>query len=82
MLNIAKAASKSISPISFAANQQLIRSASGFTAFKNIIAEVRGENKNVGFIQLNRPKALNALNAELMTELSGKKFYFKRNQTN
>lgn len=70
MLNIVKAASKSISPISFAANQQLIRSASGTTAFKNIIAEVRGENKNVGFIQLNRPKALNALNAELMTELS------------
>ncbi len=34
--------------------------------YKNIIAEVRGEHKNIGFLQLHRPKALNALNAELM----------------
>lgn len=40
-------------------------------AYKNILTEIKGEKKNVGFIQLNRPKALNALNAELMTELSG-----------
>lgn len=38
--------------------------------YKNILAEVRGSNKNIGLLQLNRPKALNALNAELMTELS------------
>lgn len=39
------------------------------TQYKNILTDVRGQNKNVGLIQLNRPKALNALNAELMTEL-------------
>jgi len=53
---------------------QLIRLASGSANYKNILTEVRGEKKNIGFIQLNRPKALNALNAELMTELSGKQF--------
>lgn len=31
--------------------------------------EKRGENKNVGFIQLNRPKALNALCDGLMREV-------------
>lgn len=31
--------------------------------------EKRGENKNVGFIQLNRPKALNALCDGLMKEV-------------
>lgn len=39
------------------------------TLFKNILIDVRGKNKDIGFIQLNRPRALNALNAELMTEL-------------
>jgi enoyl-CoA hydratase len=39
-------------------------------AYKHIIAEVRGQNKNIGYLQLNRPKALNALCADLMTELS------------
>jgi len=52
-------------------NKQLIRFASSSTTYKNILTEIRGEKKNIGFIQLNRPKALNALNAELMTELSG-----------
>ena len=37
--------------------------------YKNIIAEVRGANKSIGLLQLNRPKALNALNMELMSEL-------------
>ena len=36
-------------------------------AYENILVEKRG---NVGLITLNRPKALNALNASLMTELS------------
>ena len=31
--------------------------------------EKKGEKNNVGFIQLNRPKALNALCAGLMSEL-------------
>jgi hypothetical protein len=70
MLNIVKIASKK----SMFANMQLIRLASGSANYKNILTEVRGEKKNIGFIQLNRPKALNALNAELMTELSGKQF--------
>ncbi|XP_031562777.1 enoyl-CoA hydratase, mitochondrial-like [Actinia tenebrosa] len=38
--------------------------------FEHIITEVRGDKKNVGFIQLNRPKALNALCDALMFELS------------
>lgn len=38
--------------------------------YQYILAETRGEKKNVGFIQLNRPKALNALCDGLMTELN------------
>lgn len=38
--------------------------------FEYIISEVKGAKKNVGFIQLNRPKALNALCDGLMFELS------------
>ena len=38
-------------------------------AFEMIKAEKRGEKQNVGFIQLNRPKALNALCDQLMSEL-------------
>lgn len=38
--------------------------------YKHIIAEVKGQNKSIGYLQLNRPKALNALCAELMTELA------------
>ena len=34
-----------------------------------IMTEKRGEKQNVGFIQLNRPKALNALCDQLMAEL-------------
>ncbi|XP_060068590.1 enoyl-CoA hydratase, mitochondrial-like [Ylistrum balloti] len=36
--------------------------------YQHILVEKRGENKNVGFIQLNRPKALNALCDALMIE--------------
>ncbi|XP_038064498.1 enoyl-CoA hydratase, mitochondrial-like [Patiria miniata] len=38
--------------------------------YENIIVEKKGENQNVGLIQLNRPKALNALCDALMTEVS------------
>lgn len=34
-----------------------------------IKAEKKGEKQNVGFIQLNRPKTLNALCDQLMSEL-------------
>ena len=34
-----------------------------------MLVDTRGEKKNIGFIQLNRPKALNALCDGLMTEL-------------
>ncbi|XP_074648162.1 enoyl-CoA hydratase, mitochondrial-like [Tubulanus polymorphus] len=37
--------------------------------YKNILVEKKGEKQNVGYIQLNRPKALNALNDELFCEL-------------
>ena len=35
-----------------------------------MIVEKKGENNNVGFIQLNRPKALNALCDGLMVEMT------------
>ncbi|KAL5018627.1 hypothetical protein ScPMuIL_004349 [Solemya velum] len=38
--------------------------------FEYIITEKRGEKKNVGFVKLNRPKALNALCDGLMKEVS------------
>lgn len=37
--------------------------------YEYILVEKRGENSNVGFIQLNRPKALNALCDGLMKEV-------------
>ena len=40
------------------------------SSYKNILVETKGQNKSIGFIQLNRPKAFNALNGELMDELS------------
>lgn len=39
------------------------------TNFQHILCDKKGEKKNVGFIQLNRPKALNALCHGLMKEL-------------
>merc|ERR1711976_493709 len=38
--------------------------------YEYLNVETRGEKNNVGFIQLNRPKALNALFDPLMTELN------------
>lgn len=37
--------------------------------YQNILVEKKGEKSNVGLIKLNRPKALNALNKALMSEL-------------
>jgi len=37
--------------------------------YNHLLVETRGEKKNIGFIQLNRPKALNALCDGLMAEL-------------
>lgn len=37
--------------------------------YQYILVDKRGEKKNVGFIQLNRPKALNALCDGLMLEV-------------
>jgi enoyl-CoA hydratase len=42
----------------------------GTQKFKNILTEVKGEKKSIGFIQLHRPKALNALCGELIDELT------------
>ena len=38
--------------------------------YEYILVERRGAKKNVGFIQLNRPKALNALCEGLMNEVN------------
>lgn len=38
-------------------------------SYENIIVETRGAKNNVGFITLNRPQALNALNDALMDEI-------------
>jgi enoyl-CoA hydratase len=45
-------------------------SAASLSKYKHLLTDVKGQNKNIGLIQLNRPKALNALCAELMDELS------------
>lgn len=37
--------------------------------YSNLIVEKKGANNNVGFITLNRPKALNALCDALMKEM-------------
>ncbi|XP_056387202.1 enoyl-CoA hydratase, mitochondrial isoform X2 [Hyla sarda] len=39
-------------------------------SYQYILVERRGQNQNVGYIQLNRPKALNALCDGLMTEIN------------
>jgi len=38
--------------------------------YQYFIVEVRGEKKNVGLIQINRPRALNSLNSPLMLEMN------------
>lgn len=40
------------------------------SSYQYILVERKGKNENVGFIQLNRPKALNALCDGLMTEIN------------
>jgi len=50
------------------ANVGAIRMASSEN-YSNILVSKKGEKENVGFIQLNRPKALNSLNTPLMQEL-------------
>jgi len=62
--------------ISPASNQKnLLRSiaqqySSTTSAYQYILVDKRGEKSNVGVITLNRPKALNALCAGLMNEVS------------
>ncbi|KAM3913224.1 enoyl-CoA hydratase, mitochondrial [Leptodactylus fuscus] len=48
----------------------LFREYSAGPSYQYILVERRGQNQNVGFIQLNRPKALNALCDGLMTEIN------------
>lgn len=40
------------------------------SGFEYIVTEKKGKNHNVGLIRLNRPKALNALCNDLITELN------------
>ncbi|ELW67315.1 Enoyl-CoA hydratase, mitochondrial [Tupaia chinensis] len=53
-----------------AARCYALRSFASGANFQYIIAEKRGKNNNVGLIQLNRPKALNALCSGLIEELN------------
>ena len=46
-----------------------------------IKAEKKGEKQNVGFIQFNRPKALNALCDQLMSELQDALDDFENDKT-
>ena len=65
-------AMKSLRPILWSTSlsqPKWIRFNSGAASYKHILTEVKGANNNVGLIQLNRPKALNALCADLMSEL-------------
>ncbi len=39
-------------------------------SFSTIVASITGAQRNVGLIQLNRPKVLNALCKELMSEMN------------
>ncbi|KAM4704162.1 enoyl-CoA hydratase, mitochondrial [Rhinophrynus dorsalis] len=48
----------------------LYREYSAGPAYQYIVVERKGQNQNVGLIQLNRPKALNALCDGLMTEIN------------
>nr|XP_049699632.1 enoyl-CoA hydratase, mitochondrial isoform X2 [Helicoverpa armigera]XP_049699633.1 enoyl-CoA hydratase, mitochondrial isoform X3 [Helicoverpa armigera]XP_049699634.1 enoyl-CoA hydratase, mitochondrial isoform X4 [Helicoverpa armigera] len=52
-----------------AANTGLVKFYSTGPAYENIKVEVVGAKKNVGLIQLNRPKALNALCGPLFVEV-------------
>ncbi|KAJ8332608.1 hypothetical protein SKAU_G00423970 [Synaphobranchus kaupii] len=52
-------------PYTFAA----ARKCSAGEQYQHILVDKKGEQGNVGFIQLNRPKALNALCDALMTEV-------------
>ena len=50
-------------------------------SFEMIKAEKKGENQTVGFIQLNRPKALNALCDQLMAEMQDALDDFENDKT-
>ncbi|TRZ56068.1 MAG: enoyl-CoA hydratase [Rhodocyclaceae bacterium] len=49
-------------------------------AYENIIADIRGSKQNVGFITLNRPKALNALDDALIDEVGAALDSFEANE--
>ncbi|XP_077106878.1 enoyl-CoA hydratase, mitochondrial [Ranitomeya variabilis] len=48
----------------------LFRTSCSGPLYQYILVERRGQNQNVGFIQLNRPKTLNALSDDLMAEIN------------
>ncbi|XP_025104967.1 enoyl-CoA hydratase, mitochondrial-like isoform X2 [Pomacea canaliculata] len=70
-------ASRSQNGILPAIHQKLISTG----PFQNLLVERRGENNNVGFIKLNRPKALNALCDGLMSELTVALGEFEQDKT-
>lgn len=76
MFSLIRSSAKSLAT---AKNEQFTRFLSNATAYKNILTEVKGEKQQIGFIQLNRPKALNALSAELMDELADAVQSFDKN---
>jgi len=46
--------------------------------YQHLLVETRGDNSNIGLIQLNRPKALNALCDALIEELRQVLDYFEK----
>uniref|UniRef100_A0A1B6DFI9 Probable enoyl-CoA hydratase, mitochondrial n=1 Tax=Clastoptera arizonana TaxID=38151 RepID=A0A1B6DFI9_9HEMI len=58
---------RNVSKIETKINANLLYSTG--STYQNILVERKGENQNIGIIQLNRPKALNALCDSLIKEL-------------
>lgn len=50
-------------------------------AYQYILTEKRGEKQNIGLIQLNRPKSLNALCDALISELADAVNNFDKDQS-
>ena len=48
--------------------------------YEYLLVDKKGEKKNVGYIQLNRPKAMNALCDALMVEMATALYEFEKDK--